>query len=88
MPHRTVLPNGIPLNVLNAGESDVVRFDLLIEGGRWQQTQLLQALFVNRMLREGTRRFTSTEIAEKLAIMEPGWTSLAHQSMLISHSTP
>lgn len=66
MPHRTVLPNGIPLNVLNAGESDVVRFDLLIEGGRWQQTQLLQALFVNRMLREGTRRFTSTEIAEKL----------------------
>ena len=66
MPERMVLPNGIPLNVLNAGESEVVRIDLLIEGGRWHQTQPLQALFTNRMLREGTRRFTAAEIAEKL----------------------
>lgn len=66
MPERMVLPNGIPLTILNAGESEVVRIDLLIEGGRWHQTQPLQSLFTNRMLREGTRRFTAAEIAEKL----------------------
>ena len=65
-PERMVLSNGVPLNVLNAGESEVVRVDLLMEGGRWHQTQVLQALFTNRMLREGTLRYTAAEIAEKL----------------------
>ena len=66
MPERMVLSNGIPLNVLNAGENEVVRIDFLIKGGRWQQVQPLQALFTNRMLREGPRRFTAAEIAERL----------------------
>lgn len=65
-PERIVMPNGVPVNVLNAGESEVIRIDLLMEGGRWQQTQPLQALFTNRMLREGTLRYTAAEIAEKL----------------------
>ena len=60
------LPNGIPLNVINAGEQDVVRLDILFEGGRWSQKHKLQALFTNRMLREGTRQYTSSYIAEKL----------------------
>ena len=53
-PVRTTLPNGIPLTVINVGEQDVVRMDILFGGGRWQQSQKLQALFTNRMLREGT----------------------------------
>ena len=65
-PERLVLPNGVPLSLFNAGDNEVVRVDLLMEGGRWQQTQPLQALFTNRMLREGTRRYTAVEIAEKL----------------------
>ena len=60
------MPNGIPLNMLNAGDNEVVRVDVLMEGGRWQQSQPLQALFANRMLREGTRRYCASEIAEKL----------------------
>lgn len=66
MPLRGVMPNGVPLNVLNSGENEVVRVDVLIEGGRWQQSQPLQALFANRMLREGTLRYSAAEIAEKL----------------------
>ncbi len=58
--------NGTKVYLLNAGEAEVVRIDVLIHGGRWHQTQLLQSLFTNRMLREGTRRFTSLEISEKL----------------------
>ncbi|NDW11951.1 insulinase family protein [Bacteroides sp. 214] len=65
-PERLFLSNGIPLNVLQAGSQDVVRLDLLFEGGSWQQTQKLQALFTNRMLREGTKQLTAAEIAEKL----------------------
>ncbi|MEG1564137.1 MAG: pitrilysin family protein [Bacteroides sp.] len=65
-PVRTVLPNGIPLTIINAGEQEVVRIDLLFAGGRWQQHHQLQALFTNRMLREGTRKYSATSIAEKL----------------------
>ena len=51
-PVRTTLPNGVPLTVVNAGEQELVRMDILFAGGRWQQSQKLQALFTNRMLRE------------------------------------
>lgn len=65
-PECRTLPNGIRLHLLPAGESEVVRFDLLIKGGRWHQSQPLQALFTNRMLREGTYRYTAAQIAEEL----------------------
>ena len=65
-PERIKLPNGVPLSVLNAGDNEVTRIDLLMAGGRWQQKQPLQALFTNRMLREGTRRYDAARIAEKL----------------------
>lgn len=66
VPEKRMMPNGVPLYILNAGDNEVVRIDLLMEGGRWQQTQRLQALFANRMLREGTRRYSAAAIAEKL----------------------
>ena len=65
-PVRTTLPNGVPLTVINAGEQEVIRMDILFAGGRWQQSQKLQALFTNRMLREGTAKYTAATIAEKL----------------------
>lgn len=63
---RITLPNGVPLSVINAGEQEVVRMDILFAGGRWQQTQKLQALFTNRMLREGSRKYAASDIAERL----------------------
>ena len=65
-PLRIVLPNGIPLAVIRAGEQEVIRMDILFTGGRWHQSQKLQALFTNRMLREGTGTYTAATIAEKL----------------------
>lgn len=65
-PERRRMKNGMPLNIIQAGSQEVVRFDMLIGGGQWHQTQALQALFTNRMLREGTSSMTSAEIAEKL----------------------
>ena len=34
-PERIKLPNGVPLSVLNAGDNEVTRIDLLMAGGRW-----------------------------------------------------
>ncbi|NDV66892.1 pitrilysin family protein [Bacteroides sp. 224] len=65
-PEKTILPNGIPLYMIRAGEQEIVRLDLVFKGGSWHQTQKLQALFTNRMLREGTLTYSSAEISEKL----------------------
>lgn len=65
-PKRVTLPNGIPLNIFDACDSEVTRVDIVMEGGRWDQSQPLQALFTNRMLREGTRHYTAACIAEQL----------------------
>ena len=65
-PERCLMKNGTPLNVIQAGNQEVVRLDVLIGGGQWHQIQPLQAMFTNRMLREGTESMSSTQIAEKL----------------------
>ena len=72
-PVRMTLPNGIPLTVINAGEQEVVRIDVLFARGRWQQSQKLQALFTNRMLREGTKNI-------RLPPLPKNWITTAHGS--------
>ena len=65
-PERRKLPNGITLNILQVGEEEVIRMDILIKAGIWHQNQPLQALFTNRMLREGTLTFDSATLSERL----------------------
>lgn len=65
-PERHQMRNGMPLFTIQAGSEDVVRFDLVIRSGQLQQDRPLQAVFTNRMLREGARGFTSAEMAEEL----------------------
>ena len=60
------MKNGMPLHIIDVGSAEVVRIDILIGGGQCEQTQLLQAMFTNRMLREGTLTRSSVEIAERL----------------------
>lgn len=65
-PEERVLPNGTPLFVINSGFHDALRIDVVVGAGGWEQDKLLQALFTNRMLREGTYRLSSSILAEKL----------------------
>ena len=65
-PQKLTMKNGMPLNIIQAGSEEVVRFDIVVKGGQIDQTRPLQAFFTNRMLREGTTRYTSAQIAEKL----------------------
>lgn len=66
LPQSVTLRNGVPLHIIRGGVHDVVRIDLLFRGGYKAQQQPLQALFTNRMLREGTADFSSTEISRRL----------------------
>jgi predicted Zn-dependent peptidase len=65
-PDRRTLRNGLRLHVIEAGTEDVVRLDFVVGGGQMDQEMPLQALFANRMLREGTVSLSSAEISEKL----------------------
>lgn len=65
-PERLTMRNGMKLNVIQAGTEEVIRFDLLVGGGQWSQTQPLQAMFTNRMLREGTATLSSSQLSERL----------------------
>lgn len=66
LPQNMVLGNGVPLYVIEGGTQDVVRIDLLFRGGYSVQEKPLQALFTNRMLREGAAGYSSTEISRRL----------------------
>lgn len=65
-PSEYIMPNGIPVHIINSGDAEVIRLDIMIRGGQWEQQKTLQATFTCRMLREGTIRYSSAEIAEKL----------------------
>lgn len=66
LPERRVFENGIPVTLVNIGGKQVVRIDILFKAGTWCQSQKLQALFTNRMLREGTKKYSHKMIAEQL----------------------
>lgn len=60
------LSNGVPLYTISAGKQEVVKIDLIFEAGSWFQDAGLVASSANSMLNEGTEKFSSFEIAEKL----------------------
>ncbi|MDX9696130.1 MAG: pitrilysin family protein [Bacteroidales bacterium] len=65
-PVKANLDNGIPLYIINAGTQDVLKIDISFDAGLWYQSKPLVASTVNEMLLEGTKNYTSKDIAEKL----------------------
>ncbi|MGP1475946.1 MAG: M16 family metallopeptidase [Phocaeicola sp.] len=65
-PEEHILKNGIPLRIMKTGTEEVVRLDIIVNGGRLATRQPFLALLTNRMLREGSQHYTSSVIAEKL----------------------
>lgn len=66
LPEKRTMPNGVPLYLLEGGGKGVVRLDILLRGGYAVQEKPLQAMFVNRMLREGVDGMTAEQISQKL----------------------
>lgn len=59
------LQNGINVYQINAGAQNVVKLELIFEAGQWNCSNPLLGDFTNRMLIEGSARYSSSEIAEK-----------------------
>lgn len=66
LPQKLQLSNGVPLYLINEGVREVIRLDLLFSGGYAVQSRPLQALFTNRMLREGSSVLNAAAVSRKL----------------------
>lgn len=63
---RTTLPNGVELVVIDAGNEDVSRIDLLFRSGTLHQSRVLQCQLAIGMLRNSTASFSQQTINERL----------------------
>ena len=59
------LDNGVPVYIINEGEQDVVKLELMFKAGKWFEEKNLVADYTNRMLREGTAKLNAKAIADK-----------------------
>lgn len=65
-PECITLENGVDVYVIDAGAEAVTRVDLVLQAGSVHQNKRLIANTVSSLLREGTKDFNSTQLAEKL----------------------
>ena len=61
-----VLDNDIKLFVIDGGEQELVRIELIFKNVNWNPNKPLQAYAVNSMLTEGTKKLSAQEIAEQI----------------------
>lgn len=59
---KQLLDNQIPIYTLRAGEQALVRIEWVWEAGNYYNQKVGQAFFTNKMLMEGTKQSTSTQI--------------------------
>ncbi|NNC85540.1 MAG: insulinase family protein [Bacteroidia bacterium] len=58
------LNNNIPLYTINAGEQDVLKFEIIFPGGTVHEKQHAVAVATTQLLDEGTEKHSAKEIAE------------------------
>lgn len=65
-PDEYHLSNNIPVYIIEAGDQDIIRVDILFQAGSRYQQKIFQAGFTNSMLLEGTKSKTAHQIAEEV----------------------
>ena len=58
------LSNGIPVHIINAGQHDIIRLEIILKSGKWYEPNNGTAYFASQMLLEGTSALTSKELAD------------------------
>ena len=61
---KATLDNGVPVYILNSGEQDVIKIELMFKAGKWFEKKNLIADVTNRLLREGTKTKNAKQIAD------------------------
>ncbi len=74
-PQTVVLDNGVKVYIINGGDGNVTRLDMVFDAGTAFQNKKLTANSVNKLLSEGTQNLSSYQISETLdyygAFFEP-----------------
>ena len=65
-PKEMVLPNGLPMFILNAGLQPLVRVELIFPAGTKHQSKALVASATNALMREGTTHRKAAALSEAL----------------------
>lgn len=65
-PEELRLDNNLQVYLLHAGNQELVKIDFLFDAGNWYQSQALISSFTSSMLKEGSRNYTSAEIAGQI----------------------
>jgi predicted Zn-dependent peptidase len=60
------LSNGTPYITINSGTQEVIKIDLVFEAGSTYSTHPIIANTCNRLIEEGSGKFSSAEISEML----------------------
>lgn len=63
---KRALVNGIPVYIINAGEHELMKVDIIFEAGEWTQKMPMLSYSVISMLCEGSLFHSAEEIADKL----------------------
>jgi predicted Zn-dependent peptidase len=63
-PHTSRLSNGLNVHYLIGGQQDVVKIELIFNGGRWYEQKWGAAHFMANLLMKGSKRRNSFEIAK------------------------
>lgn len=63
---RLALSNGIPVVIINAGNQEVTKVELIYDAGRWQEPQRAVAATTSKLLMEGTTKRNAQEVAEAI----------------------
>ncbi len=61
---KVTLDNGVPVYLLNEGDQEVVKVELMFKAGKWFEEKNLVADLTNRMLREGTKTNNAKQLAD------------------------
>lgn len=65
-PELIHLDSGIPVHVINMGTQDIVKIEVVFNAGRPFEDKKLVARTTAALLKEGTKSYTSAEIAEEI----------------------
>lgn len=65
-PKAEILQNGVKIYVVNGGDQDVNKIEVIFRGGAFEEDLPLQATMMSSMLVHGSCTYTSLDVAEKL----------------------
>lgn len=79
-PDYITLSNGVKLYVLNNGDQDVNRFEIIYRGGLFEETKPLQSFALASMLIHGSDKYSSQEVAEMLDFNGSQFNAINHDN--------